>query len=233
MNAAIRLMTQAEFARDRGVSRAAVSQWKSRGILTEAAFAGSDKTGRLIYDVAVNEVRRNRDIGQSLGNGVATRTAPTEAGAEGAGQMQDGPRPPTSPRPPAPNTQAQDEVTGPAPAPARETIEDQLKRAKLEEQLRRNRIMASEEAERQGRLLAAADARQQMARVAGLMLQIFEGALPNIADAMAAQFGVPQRDVLHLLRAEMRKVRSAAARNERARSQDVERNVTARLEEDA
>jgi hypothetical protein len=147
--------------------------------------------------------------------------------------MQDGPRPPTSPRPPAPNTQAQDEVTGPAPAPARETIEDQLKRAKLEEQLRRNRIMASEEAERQGRLLAAADARQQMARVAGLMLQIFEGALPNIADAMAAQFGVPQRDVLHLLRAEMRKVRSAAARNERARSQDVERNVTARLEEDA
>ena len=118
-------------------------------------------------------------------------------------------------------------------APKPDTVEDQLKRAKLEEQLRRNRIQAADEALRQGMLMSADDAREQMTRIAGMMLQIFEGALPDFAAAMAAQFDIPQRDVLHLLRAEFKKVRKTAAMKERARADEVEKDVATSVELDA
>ncbi len=118
-------------------------------------------------------------------------------------------------------------------APKPDTVEDQLKRAKLEEQLRRNRIQAADEALRQGMLMSADDAREQMTRIAGMMLQIFEGALPDFAAAVAAQFDIPQRDALHLLRAEFKKVRKTAAMKERARADEVEKDVRTSVELDA
>ncbi|KEP69654.1 hypothetical protein DL1_03245 [Thioclava dalianensis] len=218
-----RFVSQAELARELGVSRAAVSQWKAKDILRDDAFSEPGKSGKIILSVAIAQVRRNRDVGQSLGNGIATRTA-VEADP-----------PEVIPEPP----EAQPSLPMRAAAPVAETapasaagpkvdrIEDQLKRAKLEEQLRRNRIQAAEEAARQGQLMAAEDAREQMARIAGMMLQIFEGALPDFASAMAAQFDLPQRDVLHLLRAEFKKVRKTASMKERMRADTVERAVTA------
>ena len=202
-----RHMSQADLARTLGVSRAAVSQWKSKDILRDDAFIGPGKTGKIIYAVAVEQVRRNRDIGQSLGNGIATRTA-----VDDAAQVQTAPE---------------------APAAKPDTVEDQLKRAKLEEQLRRNRLQASEEALRQGMLMDADDAREQIARIAGMMLQIFEGSLPDLAAAVAAQFNAPQRDVLHLLRSEFKKVRKTAAMKERARADDVKKEATTSVELDA
>ncbi len=234
-------MSQADFARAMGVSRAAVSQWKSKDILRDDAFTKPGKSGKIIYPVAVEQVRRNRDIGQSLGNGIATRTT-----VDDAAQVQPAAAPDTDPapvqQPSLPMTEAtQAEQAAPeAPAasstpaaPKPDTVEDQLKRAKLEEQLRRNRIQAADEALRQGMLVSADDAREQMTRIAGMMLQIFEGALPDFAAAMAAQFNVPQRDVLHLLRAEFKKVRKTAAMKERARADEVEKDVATSVELDA
>ena len=79
----------------------------------------------------------------------------------------------------------------------------------------------------------ADDARERMTRIAGMMLQIFEGALPDFAAAMAAQFDVPQRDVLHLLRAEFKKVRKTAAMKERARADEAKKEMTTSVELDA
>lgn len=228
-------MSQADFARAMGVSRAAVSQWKSKDILRDDAFTKPGKSGKIIYPVAVEQVRRNRDIGQSLGNGIATRTT-----VDDAPQVQPDAAPVQQPSLPmaeaAPVEQTAPEVPAASSTPAApkpDTVEDQLKRAKLEEQLRRNRIQAADEALRQGMLMSADDAREQMARIAGMMLQIFEGALPDFAAAMAAQFDIPQRDVLHLLRAEFKKVRKTAAMKERARADEVEKDVATSVELDA
>jgi hypothetical protein len=105
--------------------------------------------------------------------------------------------------------------------------------ARLEEQLRKNRIGASEEALRQGMLMSADDAREQMTRVAGMMMQIFEGALTDFAAALASQFDVPQRDALHLLKNEFRNVRKTATMKQRALAEQTPKEVTTNVELDA
>jgi len=218
--------TQADFARHMGVSRAAVSQWKSRDILRDDAFTEPGKKGKVVVSVAVEQVRRNRDIGQALGNGIETRTSTD------AEPLADVPAEDVQPDLPMDEaTPVHPEPTAAAPVkPKADTVEDQLKRAKLEQQLRTNRIQASEEALRQGMLVAADDAREQMARVASMMLQIFEGSLPDLGAAISAQFDIPQRDVLHLLRAEFKKVRATAAMKERARADALNKEHVASIE---
>jgi hypothetical protein len=49
-----------------------------------------------------------------------------------------------------------------------------------------------------------------MGKMAPQMMAVMEGSLPELATAVVAKFEIPQRDVLHLLRAEFRKVRAAA-----------------------
>ncbi len=220
--------TQADFARHMGVSRAAVSQWKSRDILRDDAFTQPGKKGKVVVSVAVEQVRRNRDIGQSLGNGIETRTS-TDA-EPSADQPAEEVQPDLPMDDEAP-VQAQPTAVPPA-KPKVDTVEDQIKRAKLEQQLRTNRIQASEEALRQGMLVAADDAREQMTRVASMMLQIFEGSLPDLGAAISAQFDIPQRDVLHLLRSEFKKVRATAAMKERARADAASKERVASIEVD-
>ncbi|MBQ4826568.1 hypothetical protein J4729_18755 [Leisingera sp. HS039] len=244
METAHQEMSQADFARAMGVSRAAVSQWKAKDILRDDAFTKPGKKGKVIYPVAVEQVRRNRDIGQSLGNGIATRTT---VDAEAQAQVPTAPVPepaavqepqPDLPMPqPEPAEAAQPDDAFPAPAPAvqpkADSVEDMLKRAKLEEQLRRNRIQATEEAAQLGKLVAADDAREQLTRVAGMMMQIFEGALTDFAAAMASQFDVPQRDVLHLLKSEFRNVRKTATMKQRAIAEGTPKQVNTNVELDA
>lgn len=233
MEAAQEVMSQADFARRMGVSRAAVSQWKSKDILRADAFTRPGKTGKVIYAVAVDQVRRNRDVGQSLGNGIATRT--TAAGPAQPGRVADPPparaaqRQPDLPMHSAAPVETARSAADPSPA-AGDTVEDQLKRAKLEEQLRRNRVQASEEARRQEKLMSTEDARDQMTRVAGMMLQIFEGALTDFAAVLAAQFDIPQRDALHLLKSEFRNVRKTATMKQRALAAETPKGVTATVE---
>jgi len=220
--------TQADFARHMGVSRAAVSQWKSRDILRDDAFTQPGKKGKVVVSVAVEQVRRNRDIGQALGNGIETRTSTdAEPSADQPGEEVQ----PDFPKADEAPVQVQPTAVPPA-KPKVDTVEDQLKRAKLEQQLRTNRIQASEEALRQGMLVAADDAREQMTRVASMMLQIFEGSLPDLGAAISAQFDIPQRDVLHLLRSEFKKVRATAAMKERARADAASKERVASIEVD-
>jgi predicted XRE-type DNA-binding protein len=228
-------MSQAEFARTMGVSRAAVSQWKSNDILKDDAFTKPGKKGKLVYSVAVDQVRRNRDIGQSLGNGLNTK-----ADVEPVPQ----PQPPPAPVPQvaqpdlpvAPKAEPEQEAA-PAPAvPRPTTVEDQIKEAKMIAQQRKNRIEAAEEAELKGQLTSTRDARQQFQNIASNMLQLFEGALPDFADSIAEKFDVPQRDVLHLLKEKFRLVRSDAAKRTRKEAEGVDQTVAVDLggdEEDA
>ncbi|MGB1215292.1 MAG: hypothetical protein ACPG4X_18130, partial [Pikeienuella sp.] len=66
----------------------------------------------------------------------------------------------------------------------------------------------------------------------GMMLQIFEGALTDFAAITASQFNVPQRDVLHTLKNEFRKVRKAATQKEQARITELEKATMTSVELD-
>lgn len=234
MNAIPEHMSQADFARHCDVSRAAVSQWKVNGILTQSAFTRPEKKGKLITAIALVEVGKNRDLGQSLGNGITTQTGldvpadpdPTDAAPAASKPAADQPAElDLQGAAPQNHAAAPPQSRGSAPV---SYDNDPLKAARLEREQRKNRLEAIEEAQAQGLLMDAAEARQQMSRISGMMLTVFEAALPDFAAKIAEQFQVPQRDALHLLRNEFRVIRQKAAdkQREQAASEDLEKPVS-------
>jgi predicted XRE-type DNA-binding protein len=235
MQAVAEHLSQADFARFMGVSRAAVSQWKKKNILTDAAFTAPSKKGKVVVAVAVDEAGRNRDIGQTLGNGM--ETGPSAGVAVPAAVVPDAAPVAVVVQPDllgaAPVAPVAEQSPGGFLTSPAERVQEQLRVAKLEQQLRTNRMQAADEAKLRGMLMASDDAREQMARVASMMMQIFEGSLIDFASKIASQFDVPQRDVLHLLKGEFRNVRATAASKERARIADLDKETTASVALDA
>lgn len=176
-------LAKGEFARFIGVTPGRVSQYISGGKIGGEAITES---GRIRVEIAKAQLLKRLDVSQMTGNGLDTRLAPAVPIEQ---------PPPQSP---------------PSPPPI-DSVEEKIKRARLEGIERDNRKKAEDEAARAGRYVAAEAARQQLGRVAGAMVTVFESALAELATAIAAQFKVPQRDVLHLLRTEFRNVRSRAA----------------------
>jgi hypothetical protein len=115
-------------------------------------------------------------------------------------------------------------------APQKTTVEDEIKQEKLLSQRLANRRAAEEESMRRGQLMRTQDARQEMSRVAGTMMQIFEGCLPEFATAIASRFSVPQRDVLHELKTVYVQVRKSAEERERRRAQDEPEAISLEVE---
>ena len=101
-------------------------------------------------------------------------------------------------------------IREPAPSPPGDPIADAIKR--LDQLRRANCREAEEEAARSGKYTDAAEAARQMGVIATRMMAVMEGSLAELATAVSARFEIPQRDVLHLLRSEFRKVRAAAAK---------------------
>lgn len=121
--------------------------------------------------------------------------------------------------------------TGPAHKPS---IEDSIRQEKLRQMQAQSRKLAEEEAVRAGRYIETTEARQQMTRIAGQMLKLFEGGLADMASKLASRFELPQRDVLHELRQGFRDVRKSAAGSleQEAASTDEHVTVTDDREED-
>lgn len=98
-----------------------------------------------------------------------------------------------------------------APAmPAGESVEDKIKAQKLEQVRYQNRKLQEEERARTGVYMRSDLAQAEIARAGGLVLKVVEGGLNDMATAVAAQFDIPQRDVLHVLKMEIRNIRSSA-----------------------
>jgi hypothetical protein len=211
-------MTQAELARHMGVSRAAVSQWKKKDILRDDAFTQPGKKGKVVVAVAVEQVRSNRDIGQALGNGIETG-ASTDA-APAAEVPEDIPAEEIQPDLPGADVEPVPvEPVADLPAkPNVDSVEAKMKLGRLEEQLRRNRNQALDEALRQGELVLVGDVRKQMARVASATVQHFVGAVPDFSAKIAAKFKIPQRDIQHFLTDEFNAVRALASQKEKERA---------------
>lgn len=68
----VQTASKAKFAGMMGVSRAAVTNWVKTGVLTAEALEGTGPRAKVIVDIARRQVERNRDPGQSIGNGLNT-----------------------------------------------------------------------------------------------------------------------------------------------------------------
>jgi hypothetical protein len=206
-------ISRSEFARRRNVSPARVTQWVDGGKIGKGALAGDKGKGCKLYEsVAVADLRRRLDVDQVAGNGIDTNLTLSA---------------PAAASPPQPSAKPQ------APADNFDPVEEQIKRERLEQLQRANRRAAEEEQARAGRLTNAEVAAAQMAKVAASVVTVYEGALPAVATALSAQFNIPQRDALHLLRAEFRKVRVNGAAEVKAAAAALPDVVAFEIEEAA
>lgn len=194
MSEALTVVSKGEFAKLINVSPGRVSQMISERKIGPEALQGEGRNAKIIVDVARRQIADRTDIGQRFGNGIGTQLD---------GQLQ---------------LQPVDQVTPAAPSapraqivPPSDPMADAIKRERLRGLQMANERIAEERLAEQGRYVRADEAKAAMARLAGSILTIFEGGLADIASSVAADLGVPQRDVLHKMRAEFRNVRAKAA----------------------
>lgn len=116
--------------------------------------------------------------------------------------------------------------------PLTNTVTDQIAEQRLELLKRQNREKETEEYARLGQLVEADDARRHAGQEVARAINRFEGALPEFANAIAAKFKVPARDVLHELKARWRTVRAAGAVEARERAEPLPERVGFDLDPD-
>jgi hypothetical protein len=109
--------------------------------------------------------------------------------------------------------------------PLANTVTDQIAEQRLELLKRQNREKETDEFVRNGHLVEADDARRHAGQEVARAITRFEGALPEFANAIAAKFKVPARDVLHELKARWRTVRAAGAVEARERAEPMPERV--------
>jgi hypothetical protein len=188
--------TKSEFARRRRVSAARVSQWIKERKLDGGALVGDGRAALIRESVAI-ELKSRLNIDQRLANGLETRLSPVAPAA-----------PATQPAPADRGVGAPSAPVDPVPLiSAADLVEEKIKQARLAGIEFDNRKKAEDEAARAGRYVLADATAQQMGRVAGQMLNIFEGWLSELASSISGKFSLPQRDVLHLLRTSSRELR--------------------------
>ncbi len=171
------IVTKTAFASLGGVSPGRVSQFLSEKKIFGDALVGEGRRARIRVSVAIEQLRRNLDLDQRLGE----------------------------------NGRVQLDVSAVAAAPgsndAPPTIEDDIRRQRLEQLELANEKAREEKAARAGIYVKAADVRQELGRTAAQMIAVFDGALAEFATAIAAHSNLPARDALHILRTAFRTIR--------------------------
>lgn len=210
--AATDICSKSEFARRRGVTPGRVTQWITEGKIGGEALVGEGRSAQIRESVAVSQLKTRLNIDQRIANGLGTRLT-IEV--------------------PAPVKQADAASAVVPPPPAGDPIEEQIKRARLAGIEFDNRKKAEEEAARSGRLTDAEGARAEMGKLAVQLVTTFEGALAEFASSIAAKWQIPQRDVLHHLRGEFRKVRESAAALVRQQAAEVPALIAREIDDPA
>lgn len=213
------LLSKGDFAKLINVSAGRVSQYISEGKLSGDALDGEGRRAKIRVVPALAQLRMKLDVGQMMGNGLDTRiSAPPTMPAHPAGSelpLQPGPSPAR---------------TLPSPDNTEPTIEDRLKQEKLFQARINSRKAAEDEEARKGRFIETDAVKAEMVQLAAKLLDTFEGALPDFANAIAGKFEVPARDVLHLLRGEFRDVRTRAAKNARRDAEEEPETTETEIE---
>jgi hypothetical protein len=192
------VISKKEFAEYINVSAGRVSQYISEGKLSGLALDGTGRKAKIRVAEAVRQLKINLDLGQRLGNGSETNlTVPDTLGVN----------------------QEQERSTQPCELVTKsDVVTELLKAEKLAQARMKTRKDAAAEALASGTLVETKMVRAEMARMASQILQTFEGGLPDLANSISANFELSNRDVLHVLRDEFRKLRERAADTARKNS---------------
>ena len=178
------VVKKSAFAALRGVSPARVTQWIAAGKISGAAIVGDGRSAMIDVDLATAQLRERLDVGGRFGlKGLSTRL-------DGA--------PPVAP-------------AAQLSLPLGDSVEAQIKAEKLRQAQLMTSRLEEEDRQRRGLYVEAQAARNEMVRLAADLLGSFEGSLTDLSAALAAQFHLPGRDVLHVLRREFRRVRERLA----------------------
>jgi hypothetical protein len=215
------LFSKGEFARRRNVTPGRLSQWLSEGKIFGEAIVGEGRNARIRESVALRQLKAKLEPMQMTGNGLSTKLdAPAAATTAAVLPLAPQAAPPGAPSSPPP------------PIAGGDSVEEKIKAARLELLERQNREKAREEAVRSGSLTDIEIATKVAGREASRLISMFEGALSSFANAIAAEFKLPQRDVLHQLRGEFRKFRADASAETRSQAVDMPATVEVELSED-
>jgi hypothetical protein len=161
------IVSKADFARSRGVSRARVSQWISEGKIAGRALVGEGRNQRIDAAVATAQLLNTLDFSQRLGlNGLSTRLGDTPA--------------------PQPNSTVD--------APANDPADMQMKTEKLRQAQLQTRRLEDEDLARRGLFADAAQVRASREWAIAELLKVFDGALAEFASALSASFQIPARE---------------------------------------
>lgn len=180
---------KAEFARQRGVSRAALTAWSARGLLVLS------DTGL----VNVEESNVRLDERPEIYRGGQSSLPSKEAARKAAGARKGS----SAGKPAAAAPCVPSKGSSPDWSTAEATRHKEIAVAQLKEL----------EVKRQdGRFMRTDAARQQMGQIAARMVTLFESSLTEFANAVAAQPKSAQRDTLRVLRETWRGIRIRQAK---------------------
>lgn len=215
------VVTKGQFADIVGVSAGRVSQYIAEGKISGSALIGEGRRAKIHVANAREQLRRHLDIGQMLGNGLETKLSDPATGEQIASD--------TAPQ--GFEGEPSKQTLQPSLPTREDTVEDKLKRERLFQEQIRSRKAAAEEEAGKGRFTETEEVRAAKTRIAVEMVQTFEGALPNMAAAIASKFQLPVRDVLHELRAQFTNMRSRAADEARNQAANLPETVVTEIHE--
>ena len=203
-------LSKSEFAAHIKVSPGRVSQYLREGLIGKDALVGEGRSARIVVEKAVEQLRTRRHVGQAMGNGLLTDLGDGKGDAGGAGESDAG---------------AELQLTG-----SKDDVAKQIQLERLEQERRKNRRETIEEAQQLGQLVRVEDFRHEVGKTAQTLVTTFMGMAPDIANAIAAEFKVPQRDVLVLVRRVMNAKRAHATTALRLAAEEMPDTVDAELE---
>ncbi|WP_026616396.1 hypothetical protein [Ensifer aridi] len=211
MSLSAETMSKGDFAAFIGVSAGRVSQYINEGKIYGEALDGKGRSARIRPHVARAQLQKTLEPSQRLGsNGAAARSAALVAEKAAPAVSPNAP-PPTAP------------TLNLSPDPV-----DELALERLKQQRITTARLQREEALELGRYMLADEARREMGRAVTEAFKVMDQAIQEMAKAMAAQFGVPQRDAAHSLFKVFREVRGKAS----ARFKDAAADLPEQVEDE-
>lgn len=201
------LVSKSEFAALINVSAGRVSQFISAGQISPAAIVGTGQRAKIDVQRAKADLRLTLDVSQRLGNGSETKLDNDEASAPSASISS-------------------------AVGATQSGVDYEIKQQKLEQLRRANRNAAIADAASEGFFTETEAARKELSKAASSMMLSFEAALTEFASALSAEYKMPARDVLHLLRREFQRIRSKEAKKNAEAASDLPATIESSINAD-
>lgn len=186
------ILAKGKFASMVGLSAGRISQMIASGQISPAALVGEGRSAKINVERAMVDLATSLDVSQRLGNGAGTKLAKPKSIAAPLPDLLDG-----------------DEDKQPRPASTAELYAQE----KLETAKANNRRLKEQELERRGMYTLTSSVEVAVAQNIAAMLRTFEGGMVEMANDLAEKFSLPNRDVLHSMRASFNTFRKGASSN--------------------